>query len=209
VVILEQGFVPPRQEVRIDVPILKTESGKDASSLGPVVGERVVCMRDGRCRYESTEIDYWLSIALPTCAPDRLRPGWAQLRVGETEAGFQPVGNLSTEARAQLDRDMPSILARTAVRALLKYAAERQARKAGGEVGGIFANILGVASERAETRTWLTLPAEISMAVVDLQAPSDTVLVQCGDRGTDRPDAVPVAWIPGTNFGFASHRRWR
>lgn len=208
VVILEQGFIAPRREVRFDVPILKSEAGKDATSLGPVVGERLVCMRDGRCRYESTEIDYWLSIALPTCDPDRFRPITAEVRVGGQGARLEAAGDLSMEARAQLDRDMPSILARTAVRALLKYAAERQARKAGGEVGGIFANILGAASERAETRTWLTLPAEISMAVVDLQTMSDTVRLEDDGWNADGLEAVRVIWIPGTGFGFASVRRW-
>jgi hypothetical protein len=209
VVYFEQGFVPPREEFRLDVPILKIESGKDAASLGPIVGDRVVCMRDGRCRYEPVEIDYWLALAVPTYGPDHFRPlaacgGWKGVEVDAF-----PVADVALLARGQLNRDMPSIMARTAIRALLKFGAERQARKAGGDVGGILANLLGAATERAETRTWLTLPREISMAVIDLPAATDTIRVGWVDSGRVREEAIPLRRLEGTNFGFASRRIWR
>ncbi len=112
-------------------------------------------------------------------------------------------------ARAQLERDMASILPRTAVRALLKFAAQRQAKKAGGDVGGILANMLGAATERAETRTWLTLPRQISIAVIDLQSAADSIRVGWVDGSRIREEEVPLRRIEGTNFGFSGFRSWR
>ncbi len=209
VVYFEQGFVPPRQELRLDVPILKAESGKDAAYLGPIVGDRVVSMRDGRCRYEPVEIDYWLSLAVPTYGSDAFRPMAARGGWKDIEVDAFPAADVASLARAQLNRDMPSIVARTAIRALLKFAAKRQAQRAGGEAGGILANLFGAATERAETRTWLTLPREISMAVIDLPAATDTIRVGWIERGAVREETIPLRRIEGTSFGFASRRIWR
>lgn len=208
VVYFEDGLVPPREEVRLDVPILKSESGKDASFLGPVVGERVVCMRDGRCRYEPVEVAYWLSIAFPVYGQERIAPrsGWVECAGGRW--AVDPVADVEGAAREQLARDTPSILARTAIRALLKYTTERQAEKTGGEIAGLIANIFGAATEQAETRTWLTLPRHISMAVIDLDAPVDACRLSWDDNGSVQEEELPVRRIGGTSFGMAGYRYW-
>jgi hypothetical protein len=48
----------------------------------------------------------------------------------------------------------------------------KEAKKSGGGAAGLITNIAGLLTERADTRSWLTLPAEIQMARV-LAPPGD------------------------------------
>ena len=67
---------------------------------------------------------------------------------------------------------MPGILFRTATRAVVKEVAAVQARQAAasaadnsaaGDLAGMFVSALGAALEKADTRQWFTLPAEVRM----------------------------------------------
>ena len=71
----------------------------------------------------------------------------------------------SVAARSQLfyDRAAGKILLKTIGRALTKYMAQ-EAIEDKNEVAGLLANLFGAATERADTRNWLTLPSGISMA---------------------------------------------
>jgi hypothetical protein len=209
VIYFEQGFVPPREEIRLDVPILKSESGTEPRILGPILGDRVICMRDGRCRYDPVEIDAWLSIAVPVYGREISRPSRVWGKAGGSEAEVALTADVAALAREHLEGEMGSVLARTAVRALLKLTAQHQAKKAGGEFGGIVAGLFSAATEAAETRTWLTPPREISMVAVDLASPTDTVCVGWIDGGMVREKAIPLRRIRGTNFGLAGYRSWR
>ncbi len=71
--------------------------------------------------------------------------------------------NIDAMARRQLKDQMPSILLRTVVRAVLKSALQDQAYKANA-VAGVLTNIATVATEQADDRSWRTLPEKISIA---------------------------------------------
>ncbi|WP_153111225.1 hypothetical protein [Propionivibrio limicola] len=71
--------------------------------------------------------------------------------------------NIDAMARRQLKDQMPGILLRTVVRAVLKSAVQDQAYKAGA-VAGILTNVATVATEQADDRSWRTLPEKISVA---------------------------------------------
>ena len=79
----------------------------------------------------------------------------------------------------------------------------------GGEIAGLVANIFGAATEHAETRTWLTLPQQVSMAVIDVESPVESCRLRWNDGETIHEEEVPVRGIDGTNFGIAGYRRWR
>lgn len=82
------------------------------------------------------------------------------------------VSDISWAAKQTLKQNMPAIYMRTATRAATKYILSVQARhiaqKNGGDtmgtiVGSLFSIVSNV-SEKADTRSWFTLPAEIRMA---------------------------------------------
>ncbi len=66
-----------------------------------------------------------------------------------------------------LEAHLPAITTRAIARAALKYAIAEKAREEN-KVAGLLVNVAGVLSERADTRSWLTLPGEIQMARVAL-----------------------------------------
>ncbi len=81
-------------------------------------------------------------------------------------------------ARQQLHANMPGIVARALVRRAVKGAAGAAVEKGvgasqGKELGallGIFTTALATAPERAETRNWTSLPAQIQVARVPVSA---------------------------------------
>ena len=73
------------------------------------------------------------------------------------------VGDLRRRARQTLFR--------TFVRALAKYALA-QAAENQDETAGAIVNLLGVLTERADTRCWLTLPDRLAVARLRLPRPA-------------------------------------
>lgn len=71
-------------------------------------------------------------------------------------------------ARRAIADEMPGIIARSSVRAILKGAAQKAIQDnvsgAGGAVLSIMAGVAAVASEQADERTWRTLPGFFSIA---------------------------------------------
>jgi len=210
VIFVENGFAPARGELDLSVPILKTESGKGHDWIGPRIGERTLLLRhEAWSTPEPEEIAYWLDVALPVYEADPYTspslevsgPGWR----GEATIA----ADIAASARASLEQDMPGIALRAGLRALIKYAAHHEAEEEIGKGMGILVNILGVASEQAETRTWLSLPHEVDLAVIDLPAAADTVTVSLREgTGWERTRRIALTRPPGCPFGFGSYRTW-
>lgn len=85
---------------------------------------------------------------------------------------LQKMADLAAAAKVDLEERLPGIWFRAAARAVAKQVAAEQARQAAksaakddtaGDLAGLFVNILGAALERADTRQWFTLPAQIFM----------------------------------------------
>ncbi len=85
----------------------------------------------------------------------------------------QKVQDTSALVEDYLQERMPGLLFRLATRAIVKQTAVVQARHAAaqaakddtvGKLAGMFVNFLGALSEKADTRQWFTLPAEVRLA---------------------------------------------
>ncbi len=91
----------------------------------------------------------------------------ARLRIGgqvlETEI-FEDIENL---AIAELERNRPAILARAVARNILKYRVTKEAGKKD-DLAGLLVNLTGLLTERADTRSWMSLPADIQLARIAL-----------------------------------------
>lgn len=84
----------------------------------------------------------------------------------------QKVADFAAAAKLDLEEKMPGILFRTATRAVVKEVAAVQARNVttqaakdenAGWLAGMLVRVLGAAVEKADTRQWFTLPAEVRM----------------------------------------------
>ncbi|MCF6179462.1 MAG: hypothetical protein L3J63_08770 [Geopsychrobacter sp.] len=93
----------------------------------------------------------------------------ARLSIGGQVVETEIFENIEELAIAELARNQPAILARALARAILKYQASQQAGKEN-DLAGLLVNIAGLLTERADTRSWLSLPAEIQLARLSLPA---------------------------------------
>jgi hypothetical protein len=92
---------------------------------------------------------------------------YARIAVQQKMFDTETVEDISSIAVKTLDEDMPAIMARALARAVVKYQMSRKAGEDNG-LAGLMMNIVGVITEQADTRSWLTLPGEIQLARVPL-----------------------------------------
>ena len=92
---------------------------------------------------------------------------------------LQKMADLAAAAKADLEERTAGIWARTAARVIVKRAAAEATRQAvkssvdkdeafWGDLAGMFVNAMGSALEKADTRQWFTLPAQIFMTRIFL-----------------------------------------
>ncbi len=164
VLFLETGWTPHLVSVAADVPIFSDEEG-DSAELWAV---------DLRGRYvrgwnSDADIEGWIRFALPEILETPSTVTGARISAG-TLAGnavTHRVEDVAGRAHLRFEDRMPGVILRAIARAVTKYLAKEQIGKKG-ELAGLLANLVGVATEQADTRCWLTLPQGIAMARLDL-----------------------------------------
>ena len=147
-------------------------------------------------------------IALPKYL--RRQPGFstARIRINGHVTETALVENIEELAVAELDRNMPVIIARTVARAALKYQASHEVGKQNG-LAGLAMNLTGLLTERADTRSWQSLPADIQLARVPLEPGEynlDVELLDMGGRVVDRIN-YPAVTLRAGKKTFLSCRR--
>ena len=133
VVLFEDGLIPARREIFLPLPI-STSSGD--------------------FRTFTVAVPYYDNRASDT-GPLTVSAG---SQVGRTSS----LVRLEALAAKDLQERLPGMLTRQALRLVAKEQVRRTAAKEGGDVGNILVGIFNTLSERADTRSWLTLPAEAS-----------------------------------------------
>ena len=159
---------------------LKSEYGLASfkpAKLSGNVGELVVILNNGLApiRTEtsimtfSSEVQKHLRIALPVYANEPMPVKKARLRIGAELIELETVENIDSLARQALDDDMPLIMTRAIARAVVKYNSQKNAQNKN-DLAGFLLTVTNLATERADTRSWSTLPQEIQMARLVLPA---------------------------------------
>ncbi|AAZ26725.1 COG3014 family protein [Colwellia psychrerythraea] len=161
VVLVEQGIIPSKQEVSIHLPIFTSHND----------------MR-------------FYSLALPSYQ-NRLRQysGLSLNYQGNTYQS-QEIVRLQSLAAKQLQDEMPAIVTRQVVRLVAKEELRQQMSRKGGDVGNILAGLYNIASEKADTRSWSTLPDSIHILRLDL-APGQQE-VELNINGSSRTITVEI-----------------
>jgi hypothetical protein len=165
VLLLELGYIAHKEQQELNVPVLKGDNynDNDAWARGLAVRTRPGWSAGKR------EIDYWLRVAVPEMVSDR--PQVQSARVSAGLAGTHAVtviaDDLEGQAMLTFQDEYGTILLKTLVRGLAKYAT-KEAADDKGAVAGILANIFGAVTETADTRSWITLPNMIAVARLSL-----------------------------------------
>lgn len=112
--------------------------------------------------------------------------------------------DLSGAVEAEFARDLPEILIKSVVRAAVKYAAvqavEDGARKEDetlGDVAAILGNAFAAVTERADTRAWTLLPADLQIVRLELPAGPQNIRVAGTGSSARRLDLGEIDVRPG------------
>ena len=159
-------------------------------------GELVFILNDGLApilrEHAVTVLDpgsgHFVRIALPAYESRPVPVTGARVAAGSGIARAELAEDIDAIAVKDLEGKMPAITARAVARAVLKAqmakAAQENARRqnqngsaAAGAVVALAVEVAGLATERADTRSWLTLPARIYLARLPLSPGTYTVKV--------------------------------
>lgn len=148
------------------------------AGLAPVKREAGMAAPTGAGRLVSISLPYYLS-----------RRPWiatAVLESGGRSARAELAEDIDALAVDALERRKPAIISRAVARAVVKHEASHAAGREN-ELAGFIVNVAGLASERADTRSWSTLPNRIQVARLALPAGVHAVDVELRDRN-GQPD---------------------
>jgi hypothetical protein len=212
IVFYEEGYIPAKVQQSLTIPILRTEydDGK-RHDLARTLSERA--RHRDHPRYSKTELEYLLRIAVPSYPPPTTRelPGHAVVRAGSDSCRSEIAEDLGAIARKGLEDESGKIYFKTILRALGKYALTRSVDKNKGEVAGVLANIVTAVTEKADTRSWITLPNTIQIARVLVEPGTHDVEIDCyspSGRALDSITFEDVEVGPG-EVRFLSHRSFQ
>jgi hypothetical protein len=153
VILLENGAINPKQEVSINLPI-----------------------------FSGVNQPRFFSFALPVYNGTLAKyPALTINLAGHTYASEQIV-RLQSLASKQLQEQMPSLVTRQALRLVAKEKLRSTMSQQGGEIGNILAALYNVASEQADTRSWLTLPDEVQILRLSLATGKQTLELNLGGK---------------------------
>jgi len=87
----------------------------------------------------------------------------------------EEIVRLQSLAAKQLQDQLPIIVTRQITRIIAKEEIRKTFTEKGGELGNIFANIYNIATEKADTRSWSTLPDSIHILRLNLSVGTHTL----------------------------------
>ncbi|WP_183085326.1 COG3014 family protein [Trinickia fusca] len=149
-VIVETGWIPARDSVDLTLPIMIGNSPK------------------------------LLTASYPVIRPDPSNYAPSSILIGTQQVPTVVATNLDAMARRALRDDMPTLIARSAVRMAVSAAAQTALSSKDNDTGKLLSLAVGVASaltSRADTREWRTLPAYISLARVSVPSGQQTLSI--------------------------------
>jgi len=90
---------------------------------------------------------------------------------------MEPVEDIDALARHALEQAMPGIMLRATARAVVKYNAQHEAGE-NSSLAGFLMTVTNLVTERADTRSWTTLPEEIDLRRIVLPVGEHRIQIQ-------------------------------
>jgi hypothetical protein len=196
--------VPQRTEVKLNVPIYEGDSYKDNDDWAWHLTARA---GNTRAAVSGYKIKYWLSVALPELKPVRSSVRRTRLRTPQGPVVGIRAHNPAATARITFEAEYGMIVFKTILRGLTKYLATAQVEKKD-KFMGLVANLFNVATETADTRSWLTLPEQIQLLRTRLPAGVHDLTVDLLD-GSGRSlgtVVIPAVTVRAGDWTFINHR---
>jgi len=133
-------------------------------------GELVVILNNGLAPIRSekaiyifsTEVQQNLRVAFPVYDRPKQSLYASRVSVNNKQHALETVEDIDVLARYSLEQDMPGIMVRATARAVVKYNTQKTAAD-NGSIAGLLMTVTNIVTERADTRSWTTLPQEIQL----------------------------------------------
>lgn len=119
----------------------------------------------------------YTQVSFPVIRPDRGVYIPTTLSVGNRNLNVSQITSLDAMSRRALRDDMPGIILRSVVRAVIKGGATAELGQKAGVFGTLAGAVVTAVTEQADERTWRTLPSQISVARAVLPAGPQTLIV--------------------------------
>jgi hypothetical protein len=150
VILFEQGIINPKVEVKLNLPIFSTSRTYNR----------------GRS-YNSAYSVKFFSFALPVYR-DNLTPTIPLVTsINGVIYQSEEIVRLQSLAAKNLKDQLPILVTRQALRLIAKEQVRRETAK-NSQLANIFVSIYNLASEKADTRSWSSLPSNVQILKVDL-----------------------------------------
>ncbi len=153
VILVEQGVINGKESVGINLPVFT---------------------RRDDFRY--------YSVALPVYRPNTATMAPLKLSVNKQSYQSETIVRLQSLAAKQLEEQLPGIVTRQVLRLISKEEIRQQLSRKGGDVGNILASLYNIASEKADTRSWSTLPDNVQIIRVNLPQGQHQLNLQQGGK---------------------------
>jgi hypothetical protein len=168
-VVIEAGRVVRKLESNLVLPIFEKDNWSDRDAYAHELASRRGVV------YEHPKVKYWLRVSLPVLEPRPPGITHAVVKATRTEGDHRgvvetqtvPVEDLDSQAAQAFREKESTVLLRAIIRGLGKYLASEAAHDKD-EALGALVNLIGVATETADTRSWTTLPEVILVARLNL-----------------------------------------
>jgi len=158
IVILNHGLAPIRGETAI--PIFSSEVEKNLRVAFPVY-------KTPKKRLRAVRV---------TVSPE-ITAGSQDKKQDEKQLGLESIEDIDALARKALADAMPGIMARATARAVIKYNTQHNAQEKD-SLAGFIMTVANLVTERADTRSWSTLPEEIQLQRISLPVGTHKVSIE-------------------------------
>jgi hypothetical protein len=138
----------------------------------------------------SVKYEYILRIALPTFVVPPPTPTAVTLRVEKRSRPGRVAENLTALAADAHENRLPGVLFRAVARGIIKYGAKKAAEKEGGTLAGLAVNLLGAGLEKADTRSWRSLPDNIQVALLEVPPGIHSATVEIPGSGSNSKQII-------------------
>ncbi len=149
------------------------------------VGELVIILNNGLAPIRSeaavpifsTEVQQNLRVAFPVYQQQKQLLYTPRIYVDNKQYQMETVEDIDALARYSLEQAMPGIMLRATARAVLKYNSQHSAEEKSA-LAGLLLTITNLVTERADTRSWTTLPQAIELKRLSLPVGEHTVQIK-------------------------------
>lgn len=155
----------------------------------------------------SSEVQQNLRIAFPVYKQPKQNLFTPRITVNNKQHPMETVEDVDALARYSLEQAMPGIMTRATARAVVKYNSQHTAQE-NSSIAGLLMTVTNLITERADTRSWTTLPQEIQFKRILLPVGEHQVKIQMLNMAGNVVDVMDEKVVLGSEQPAFVIKHW-